>query len=139
MGHPPLRLHQLLHGTGPKLLLFAGAKASKQGFERLAIVIAGVQHRYGNLVQPLLVAILPTGVPHRGTTGPSDAGISELTPQLPELLACPLLLDPGGALHRRYGALRDSVYLIRPDDHIGYRGQPAQADPLLRYLSKLFV
>jgi hypothetical protein len=33
------------------------------------------------------------------------------------------LSDPGGLLHRRYAAEPGSVYVIRPDRHVGHRGR----------------
>jgi 2-polyprenyl-6-methoxyphenol hydroxylase-like FAD-dependent oxidoreductase len=44
------------------------------------------------------------------------------------------LHDKDGALHRRYGAKYECLFLIRPDGFIGFRSQPALEDPLRRYL-----
>jgi len=130
----PIRLHQALRGTGHKLLLFAGGQPSKLGFERLAVIIAAVHHRFRSLLRPLLItAVNPAEPP------PAMARRSEALPAVPELTGCPLLLDPGGSMHRRYGASSDSVYLIRPDGYIGYRSQPAEPEPLLRYLAQVFA
>jgi hypothetical protein len=50
-----------------------------------------------------------------------------------------VLLDGHRALHRRYGAGSECLYVIRPDGYIGYRSQPAQVDPVMGYLSTIFV
>jgi hypothetical protein len=50
-----------------------------------------------------------------------------------------VLLDPEGEIHQRYGARSECLYLIRPDGHVGYRGQPADGDKLLAYLETIFV
>jgi hypothetical protein len=47
-----------------------------------------------------------------------------------------VLLDPDGALHRRYGAGAECVYVVRPDGYIGYRAQPLDIDKLLRWLAR---
>lgn len=42
-------------------------------------------------------------------------------------------------LHERYGADRASVYLVRPDGHLAYRGDAADLVELKLYLDRLFV
>jgi hypothetical protein len=49
----------------------------------------------------------------------------------------PVVLDSHKALHHRYGACAECLYLIRPDGYIGYRCQPADGDKLNAYLSAL--
>ncbi len=44
----------------------------------------------------------------------------------------PVLADPTMALHGRLGAVDDTVYLIRPDSCLGYRGEPPDPPPLER-------
>lgn len=128
------RRHQVLPGPQHKLLLFAGDCADQDGLRRLAATLKAVGSGFGRIVQPLLIAVHD---PRRGSTG--AAGWRALLPQLSGSPACPLLIDHGGVLHRRYTAYQDSVFLIRPDGYVGYRGQPADPESLLRYLSQLFV
>ena len=47
-----------------------------------------------------------------------------------------VLVDETGELHDRYDAAVPSLYLIRPDDYIGFRSRPARLDPLEAYLTK---
>ena len=49
-----------------------------------------------------------------------------------------LVLDASGALHERYGARSECVYLVRPDGYVGYRGQPADEERLFAYLATIF-
>ena len=50
-----------------------------------------------------------------------------------------VLLDPEGDLELRFGAVAECLYLIRPDLYIAYRSQPAELEPLAKYLSSIFV
>lgn len=42
--------------------------------------------------------------------------------------------DVGGALHRRYGASRGGLFLVRPDGYVAFRGPSLDARPLLAHL-----
>jgi len=42
-------------------------------------------------------------------------------------------------LHKRYNAEMPSLFLIRPDGYIAYRGQPVDLDDLKAYLDNLFI
>jgi hypothetical protein len=42
-------------------------------------------------------------------------------------------------MHRDFGAVKASLYLIRPDGYIAFRNQPAKSDDLIQYLSKIFL
>ena len=50
-----------------------------------------------------------------------------------------MVLDATGAVHERYGARSECLYLVRPDGYVGYRSQPADGDKLLAYLERIFV
>ncbi len=50
-----------------------------------------------------------------------------------------VLLDPGRDAHCRYAAAAESLYLIRPDGYVAFRGQPATAEPVLDYLGAVFA
>jgi hypothetical protein len=49
----------------------------------------------------------------------------------------PVLLDPKAALHRRYGAGSECLYLLRPDGYVGFRSQPASWKALEEHLSQI--
>ncbi len=50
-----------------------------------------------------------------------------------------VLLDGPRSLHELYGARAESLYLIRPDGYIGFRGQPAEVEPLIEYLRSKYA
>ena len=113
------RLHSLLAGPGHTLLLFDGATASAAGYDNLLAIRAAALARLGANVS--VHCVVP------GSARP--AALHEV----------PVLLDPEGALHRRFGARSECLYLIRPDGYVGYRCQPATLEPLLRYLDRIFL
>jgi hypothetical protein len=47
--------------------------------------------------------------------------------------------DPHRAIHKRYGAKKAALFLIRPDDYVGFRSQPANSDALQSYLRRIFI
>lgn len=92
------------------LLLFAGlGRSEAESRPRLAALAAAVQRRVRAPIQPRLI--------FAADTAGSDA-----------------IADPGGALHRRYGALDGGLYLIRPDGHVGFRGASLESGPLVAHL-----
>jgi FAD binding domain len=50
-----------------------------------------------------------------------------------------VLLDGSGSLHELYGASVESLYLVRPDGYVGFRGQPAEVEPLIEYLRSTYA
>lgn len=49
-----------------------------------------------------------------------------------------VLIDKKGDLHRRYGALKPCMYLIRPDQYIGMRSSKINYSRIKRYFDKIF-
>lgn len=49
-----------------------------------------------------------------------------------------VILDKTGDLHKRYGAIKPCMYLIRPDQYIGMRSSKIDYLRLKRYLDKIF-
>ena len=46
--------------------------------------------------------------------------------------------DTAATVHHRYGAGVPSVYVIRPDGYIGFRGLGSDPLPVLEYFGKIF-
>jgi hypothetical protein len=102
-------------GTDHVLLLFGGLRAPRPA--HLAALTEKVSERYKAQVRPLGIL---TGAGARDGMAPGPGA------------------DPSGALHRRFGALRESLYLVRPDRYIAYRSQPADEAHLWAYLETIF-
>jgi 2-polyprenyl-6-methoxyphenol hydroxylase-like FAD-dependent oxidoreductase len=114
------RLHDVIRGTSHTLLLFDGAAHTQEGYANLASISKRVKERYGDRVRSIAIVPLsekPASFEFGGT----------------------VLLDTEGAIHERYGARSECLYLIRPDGHVGYRSQPADEGKLLAYLETILV
>ncbi|HLJ32222.1 MAG TPA: hypothetical protein VKU38_01155, partial [Ktedonobacteraceae bacterium] len=114
------RLFEVLRSTKHTLLLLAGEKSSPASLQQLNKLANLVNERYGDLVQVYLV------VGDKYVSGEMQADV-------------PVLLDKEKAMHRRYGAGAESLYLVRPDGYIGYRGQPSAADHFWNYMRTIFM
>jgi hypothetical protein len=112
-------LYEQFRGTHFTLLLFDGLAGTANGYANLSEI--------GRRVADLL-----------GPTGRAHVVVAR--DRVPAGLDWPdsVLLDPTEEMHRRYGAAAESLYLIRPDGYVGFRGQPAAAEPLLAYLRHVF-
>jgi 2-polyprenyl-6-methoxyphenol hydroxylase-like FAD-dependent oxidoreductase len=119
LGDGESRFHTLLLGTEHVLVLFDGAAATPEGYEAFRAIAAEVERRYRGLVRTLVITPL-----------------AERPKQLD--FANQVLLDKDGAVHRRYGATSECLYLIRPDGYVGFRAQPAARDPLFQHLKAIF-
>ncbi|MEI8258350.1 MAG: FAD-dependent monooxygenase, partial [Deltaproteobacteria bacterium] len=109
------RLFEYVHGPHHMLLLFDGAAATAEGYRGFVAIARAVRMRCGERVMIRMVvpsAERPAALPDDGT----------------------VWLDPGGALHRRYGAGSECLFLFRPDGYVAFRSQPAHGDALMRYL-----
>jgi 2-polyprenyl-6-methoxyphenol hydroxylase-like FAD-dependent oxidoreductase len=103
-------LYELLHDRSEfVLLLFSGP----DGDERPLAPIAGGLDR--EAVYPILV--IPDAQDPREFDGTT-------------------VIDGDGRFHDRYGAVRQTSYLLRPDDHVALRAQPARREALDAYLEE---
>lgn len=112
--HPAGSFFGVLRGTTFLLVLFDGHAPTEAGYRGMAAVAAEVRERWPARVRVVMVS-------------PSAGAVDALPDE-------PVILDPGGALHRRYGAESEALYLFRPDGYIGFRSQPIQAEPLRAHL-----
>jgi hypothetical protein len=100
--------------------MFDGAASTSEGYAALDRMARAVKDLCGNMVNSYLIMPLaqrPIDLSYAGA----------------------VMLDPEGKLHRRYGAGSECLYLIRPDGVIAFRSQPAEQEPLLSYLHKIFI
>jgi 2-polyprenyl-6-methoxyphenol hydroxylase-like FAD-dependent oxidoreductase len=107
-----VRLFELMPGTRHTLVLFAGRRLGADAARRRREILSVLAEGYDDLIEPYVVLPVPE----------ADGG------------GVPELFDAGGALHRPYGADDETLYVIRPDGYIGFRSQPAAAEPLRSYL-----
>jgi hypothetical protein len=104
------------------LLLFDGRAPTPEGYETLARIAERATARWGDLVRPAVV-VLDSAVPGQLASLPKDR----------------VWLDPKGALHARFGAGAECLYLIRPDGYVGFRAQPADGAALERYMARILL
>ena len=116
----PTTLLAALDGTRHTLVLLTGPEPDAARVGHLVGIANAVKHRFGTLVEPLLV--LPDAVP--GAVVPATMRV---------------LHDPELALHRRYAATAESLYLVRPDGYVSFRALPADEEHLLAHLDLHFV
>ena len=116
-GDRRLTLFDLLRGPRHALLLFPGPRAGGAAWRRHAGLAASLGRSHGELIDVHVV-----GAPPADLEG-----------------EVPIVLDPEGALHRRYGIRGESLYLIRPDGYVGYRSAPIAPRHLRAYLGRLFL
>jgi 2-polyprenyl-6-methoxyphenol hydroxylase-like FAD-dependent oxidoreductase len=114
------RVFDLLRGTRHQLLLFDGAAATVEGYVRLDNIARRVRERHGAFVDAHVIVPRADKPPELGWDGS-------------------ILFDTDGALHRRYGAGAECLYLVRPDGYVAYRAQPADEDRVVSYLQSIFL
>jgi 2-polyprenyl-6-methoxyphenol hydroxylase-like FAD-dependent oxidoreductase len=115
-----MRLFDFFRSGRHVLLLFDGGAPTPEGYANLARIAAGVRERWGARVDVRIV--VPAAI-----APPELAGHDAL------------LLDAQRALHARYGAGSECLYLIRPDGYVGFRAQPADGAALLESLARILV
>ncbi|MDP8953161.1 MAG: FAD-dependent monooxygenase [Actinomycetota bacterium] len=116
----PTTLFDQFRGPHFTLLLFDGIAHTEARYTHLASVARRVQEILGKNVETRIIV--------SANAWPALLGRDDL-----------VLLDPDHEAHKLYGANAESLYLVRPDGYIGFRSQPAEEEPLLRYLNDLFA
>lgn len=111
-------LFEIMRGVEHNLLLFDGRAPTEEGYENLADIAERVEQRWPGLIRPHVV------VP-RTDTPPTLRWTKSM------------IFDEDQSLHRRYGSLSESAYLIRPDGYVGFRSQPAQFSGIEDYMVRL--
>jgi 2-polyprenyl-6-methoxyphenol hydroxylase-like FAD-dependent oxidoreductase len=113
-------LLSLLRHPRSTLLLFDGAAPTPEGYANLAEIARRTQERWGAHVDSWII------VPRRARPRELEGTLR-------------VVLDTKGALHRRYGAGSECLYLVRPDGYIGFRAQPASWKALEDHLSSILI
>ncbi len=114
-----VRLFDRFRGPHATLLLFAGLDATAADHLRLRDTADRVGAAVGDDV-------------HRCVVVPDGRAPAELP-------ARAVVLDPEREAHRLYGATGEALYLVRPDGHVGFRGQPAAAGAVLDHLDAVLA
>ena len=104
-----------LYGTQHTLLLFAG-QSDREPSQTLLQIEAMVRERYASTIRCYIVMAAPPSV--AVTDGAR-------------------IINSDAAVHRRFDAANEALYLIRPDHHIGYRSQPVTQAQFTDYLDKV--
>ncbi len=114
------RLFDVLGGTQHTLLLFSGSDSPTENFQAIETLANQIDKQYGQSIRVHVVVPFsdcPNALKWEG----------------------PLILDTAGTLHRRYGVCSGGIYLIRPDEYIGFRSQPILGENLSAYLKRTFI
>jgi len=109
------RVGELLRTTKHTLLLFDGAAATEQGYANLGTIAARAEEKWGDALAAHVIV-------------PAE--------KKPDALKWgSVVLDADRAMHARYGARSECLYLVRPDGYVGYRAQPARWEQLEAWLT----
>ncbi len=111
-------LFSLLDPSRFTVLLFDGRAASAEGYARFTSLVTTLEQRFPESVEAFVVT--------PRTTRPAE---------LPASVR--VLLDPDGELEALYGAPTECVYVLRPDQYVGYRAQPLDEARVLAYLGAI--
>jgi 2-polyprenyl-6-methoxyphenol hydroxylase-like FAD-dependent oxidoreductase len=110
----PLRLFEVLKGTGHVLLIPLADPADRSGMSDVVAIARDLHASRGTLVQVVVIAASPC----------------EDSPHLT------VLTDSAGAFSQAYGP---GAVLVRPDGHIGWRGVSGRSEGLTAYLDRTFA
>jgi len=116
-GGTSLTLFELMRGPTHDAVFFAGLKPAPSDDERRNQVLAQLLDSFGGDARPIMIVAADNPLPDTWD------GI--------------LVIDEEGHLHRRYGAERACLYLVRPDGYVGFRSLPPDAEAVQDYAARL--
>jgi pentachlorophenol monooxygenase len=120
----PIRLHELLDGRRPALLLYAEDADQIPG---LAAAAATARATARDQLDVILVLAATATVPIEVADRPFDG------------MPATLVWDTAGQFQAAYGAVGGCCYLVRPDAHVSFRAGRARADELASQLALLIA
>lgn len=120
----PQRLHELLSGLRPALLLYAD---DSDQISELAVVAAVAGEAARDQLDVVLVLAATAVVPDEVADGPLDGR------------AAAVVWDAAGEFQAAYGAVGGCCHLVRPDHYVSCRAGRARADELASHLALLFT
>jgi hypothetical protein len=110
-------LFDLFHGTHHTLLIFSGLTDSPP-WQALVELGTGIQVQYQAQIQPYIISLEQPPALNGGGH---------------------IVHDSNGSIHRSYAAWRPSLYLIRPDNYVGYRRLGIDRSQLSAHLDSMLV
>ena len=113
----PHSLIDYLYGTQHTLLLFTGL-SDKYPSQKLKQIHTQVKQNFPEIIKCYLVS-----------TAKIDTSVWEGE----------VIVNKDAALHKRFGASEETLYLCRPDHHLGYRSQPVDVGLFFEYLKQVFI
>jgi pentachlorophenol monooxygenase len=118
----PLRLHELLSGTRPALLLYA---ENADQISELALAAAAAVTAARDHLDVVLVLAATAVVPDQIADAPLDGRPTAV------------VWDTAGGFRAAYGAVGGCCHLVRPDHHVSFRAGQALPDELTSHLALL--
>ncbi len=115
-----IKLYDILGGTPFHLLLFLSGKLKSKQLKDLIEIVQVVDERFPDIITTSLIV-----------RGKEPLAFIDKN--------CNQYLDPNNQVHEIYGADRPTLYLIRPDNYIGFINRPPQTSDLLDYLKKILL
>lgn len=115
----PTNLFEATRGTTWNLLVFQGDTGDRAKLETLRDVAVEAAEAFGSELRPHIVVKSQQEADQVGWTGS-------------------VLIDRNKEAHTTYGALKPSMFLIRPDGYVGLRSSTLSAAGVARYLGRVF-
>lgn len=110
------RLLNYLRGPKPSFVFFSGVLKDDRN-DKLVELLIQMREKYQNSMHYYIAATRPLA---------ATEGIT-------------VIIDSEQCLHRKYQVTLPTLYFIRPDKYIGYRGLLSQKENLIAYLKGLYI